>query len=68
MTDTELIDLHGGPTRLAKKLGWSGSGAVQRIHNWRTRGIPSKVKLDYPWLNTKSLVCDAALPKELAHD
>lgn len=48
MTDAELINLHGGPAQLAKKLGWSESRAVQRIHNWRTRGIPAVMKLKYP--------------------
>ena len=48
MTDAELIDHHGGPARLAEKLGWHESRAVQRIHNWRSRGIPAAVKLKYP--------------------
>ena len=45
MTDAELIDLYGGPTKLARLLGWTQSGAAQRIHNWRKRGIPAGVKL-----------------------
>lgn len=48
MTDAELIDHHGGPARLAAKLGWHEGRAVQRIHNWRSRGIPAAVKLDHP--------------------
>lgn len=47
MTDAELIDLYGGPTKLARLLGWTQSGAAQRIHNWRKRGIPSSVKVAY---------------------
>ncbi|MFA9284050.1 MULTISPECIES: hypothetical protein [unclassified Comamonas] len=50
MTDAELITFHGGPAKLALKLGWSEGRAVQRIHNWRTRGIPAAVKLQYPKL------------------
>ena len=32
----------------AEKLGWNESRAIQRIHNWRSRGIPAAVKLKYP--------------------
>lgn len=46
MTDKELIMAHGGPARLAEKLGF-GRGGVQRVANWMRRGIPSRVKLDY---------------------
>lgn len=48
MTDAQLIDSHGGPVKLAEKLGWSESKAVQRIHNWKSRGIPAAVKLKFP--------------------
>lgn len=48
MTDVELIDHYGGPARLAEKLGWHERRAVQRIHNWRSRGIPAAVKLKFP--------------------
>lgn len=51
MTDAELIQHHGGPTRLAEKLGWQEKrGAIQRINNWRTRGIPAAIKLAFPAL------------------
>lgn len=50
MTDAELIKLHGGPKRLAQKMNLSGRYAVQRIQNWKTRGIPAKVKLQHPSL------------------
>lgn len=49
MTDAELIRQLGGPTRLAEKLGWQQKrGAIQRINNWRVRGIPAAVKLAHP--------------------
>ena len=48
MTDAQLIEFHGGPTKLAKKLGWNESRAIQRIHNWQSRGIPAAIKLKYP--------------------
>ena len=50
MTDAELIELHGGSTKLAKKMGLTGKWVVQRVHNWKTRGIPANVKLKYPGL------------------
>lgn len=42
--DAALIDGLGGPAKLAKQLGYS----AQRVHNWLTRGIPPKVKLERP--------------------
>lgn len=64
MTDAELIDHHGGPARLAEKLGWHESRAVQRIHNWRSRGIPAAVKLKYPAIFLAKLA--APTPKKQA--
>ncbi|MBS0427141.1 MAG: hypothetical protein JSR41_07620 [Proteobacteria bacterium] len=46
MTDSELIQAHGGPTKLAAKLGFS----VHRVGNWCKRGIPAAVKLEFPKL------------------
>lgn len=45
--DRDLIAELGGSTKLAKRLGF-GDGGVQRVNNWKTRGIPARVKLDYP--------------------
>lgn len=45
-TDKELINRLGGSTSLAKKIGYS----VQRVQNWKKRGIPASVKLKYPSL------------------
>lgn len=47
MTDAELIERHGGPTKLAQKMNLSGRNVVQRIQNWKSRGIPAKVKLEH---------------------
>lgn len=41
----KVIKKHGGPTALAKKLGYE-SGGAQRVHNWLTRGIPAQVILE----------------------
>lgn len=46
MTDAELIKQMGGPTQLAKQLGY-GKGGTQRVQNWITRGIPASVKLKH---------------------
>lgn len=46
--DSKLIDALGGPAKVAELLGYSKlDGGVQRVHNWRTRGIPSKVRLEH---------------------
>jgi hypothetical protein len=44
--DSQIIDNLGGPTALARRLGY-GSGGPQRVANWRRRGIPPRVKLDH---------------------
>lgn len=49
MTDAELIDHYGGPTKLAALLGYGARG-VQRVWNWRERGIPAAVKVARPEL------------------
>ena len=48
MTDAELIQKLGGPTVLAKRLNFEKLGGVNRVQNWITRGIPSRVKLNFP--------------------
>ncbi len=50
MNDTELITHLGGPTRVAELLGLKKEWGVQRVQNWLTRGIPPKVKLEWPHL------------------
>lgn len=49
MTDKDLIDALGGPTKVAQLLGFDKKqGGVQRVQNWIGRGIPAQVKLDFP--------------------
>ena len=48
MNDAELIDSLGGPARVAELLNLEKAGGVQRVHNWKARGIPARVKLDHP--------------------
>ena len=48
-TDKEIIDSLGGPAEVVRLLGLSGKpGQVQRVHNWKSRGIPARVRLDHP--------------------
>jgi hypothetical protein len=50
--DKDLIVQLGGPTTLAKRLGFSSK---QRVHNWLIRGIPPAVKLAYPKIFLKKI-------------
>ena len=45
--DSTLIDKLGGPAAVAKLLGYGANG-TQRVHNWRSRGIPPAVKVERP--------------------
>lgn len=47
MTDAELINHLGGPTKVAELLKYDKQGGVQRVQNWLVRGIPAQVKLDH---------------------
>lgn len=46
LNDRKTIEHLGGATKVAVLLGFK----VQRVQNWIDRGIPSKVKLEYPHL------------------
>lgn len=46
--DVYLIEQLGGPTAVAKLLGYELPFGVQRVSNWRARGIPAKVKVEHP--------------------
>ena len=47
-TDRELIEHLGGAAKVAELLKYDKNGGVQRVHNWMTRGIPARVKLEHP--------------------
>lgn len=47
-SDKALIERLGGPAKVAELLGFDKHGGVQRVHNWMTRGIPARVKLQFP--------------------
>jgi len=42
--DKEQIDRLGGSAKVAQMLGYT----VQRVQNWKDRGIPAKEKLAHP--------------------
>lgn len=47
----EMIERHGGPTKVAELMGiLDEPGAVQRVSNWKRRGIPAEVRLAHPEL------------------
>jgi hypothetical protein len=48
ITDKQIIEFHGGASKMCELLGWSKKGGVQRIHNWTLRGIPPREKLARP--------------------
>ena len=58
--DNELIDQLGGPTQLAKRLGLLKPGSVQRVQNWKKRGIPLAVKVAYAELFLPRLLAISA--------
>lgn len=48
MSDKELIQSLGGPSALARELGYEMPDGARRVHNWIRRGIPAHVKVDRP--------------------
>ena len=46
--DWPLVVELGGPVKVAELLGYSKDGGVQRVQNWKARGIPPAVKLERP--------------------
>lgn len=68
MNDSELIDALGGPAKLAERLGYVPSaGGVQRVHNWRRRGIPAAVKVQHPDLFLRQPAQDDSPPAKASH-
>lgn len=43
--DATLIDALGGPSAVARLLDFDKPGSVQRIQNWKYRGIPEVIRL-----------------------
>jgi hypothetical protein len=55
--DAAIIESLGGPAKVAELLGYNKQGGTQRVHNWVTRGIPPRVKIDYPEIFLAKQVC-----------
>ena len=66
MTDSQLIENLGGPTKVAELLKFDKQGGVQRVQNWLTRGIPAHVKVNYPhlFMPAHKYVGDLAIPTD----
>ena len=47
MKDAETIQTLGGPTAVAKLLGFETPGGARRVHNWLKRGIPTSIKVQF---------------------
>jgi hypothetical protein len=48
MTDKEIIEKLGGSSKVAALLQLGGRFPQIRVNQWKTRGIPAKIKLQYP--------------------
>lgn len=46
--DAQLIEQLGGAAKVASLIGLGGPGGTRRVCNWKTRGIPAKVKVAFP--------------------
>lgn len=44
-SDAALIDHLGGPAAVARLLAFDKPGSVQRVQNWKYRGIPEVIRL-----------------------
>ncbi|AZR94987.1 hypothetical protein BBB39_15375 [Bordetella trematum] len=61
--DAALIDGLGGPTATAKRLDiLDEPGAVQRVSNWKRRGIPARVRLDHAEVFAEAAAAATAQP------
>lgn len=66
--DAHLIDGLGGAAKVAELLGYDKrKGGTQRVHNWRSRGIPSAVRLEHPDLFMQEKGAPAVAQPEATH-
>ena len=54
--DAKLIDKNGGVSAIAEMTGYS----IQRVWNWRVRGIPPEEKIKYAHIFLPDLVAGLA--------
>lgn len=45
--DANLIESLGGSAAIVRLLDLKGNRALQRVENWKRRGIPAAVRLKY---------------------
>lgn len=64
--DRDLIEHLGGPTKVCELLRYDkAKGGVQRVQNWLSRGIPSRVKVDHPGIFMREVVdADQHVPRK----
>jgi hypothetical protein len=48
MNDKDIIEKLGGSSEVARLLKLTGNHPQIRVNQWKTRGIPAKIKLQYP--------------------
>lgn len=65
-TDAQIIDDMGGPAKVAELLGYKADVGTQRVHNWKTRGIPAAVRLNHLNLFGATPACDCQQPEQSA--
>jgi hypothetical protein len=46
--DALVIEKLGGITKVAKLLNLKNPGGARRVCNWKRRGIPAAIKLEFP--------------------
>lgn len=44
---SRIIDALGGSAKVARDLGYAPANGVQRVNNWKARGIPPRVLLNH---------------------
>lgn len=65
-SDAQIIDRLGGPVAVAKLLNYTNRGAAARVSNWKRRGIPADVLVEFPHLFAAALSRRAAVKSSQA--
>lgn len=65
-TDAQIIEELGGPAKVAEILGYNSEIGAQRVHNWKSRGIPAAVRLKHLDIFGTSPGCDCPQQQEAA--
>jgi len=60
----QTIDKLGGPKKVAELLGITVPGAIQRVSNWKRRGIPPAVLLQHHRIFRSLIWPDVAAPPQ----